>query len=34
MKIKGPPYTAEEERDFYRRNAGGPRLLFPREGRT
>jgi hypothetical protein len=24
MKIKEPPYTAEEERDFYRRNAGGP----------
>ena len=24
MKIKEPPYTAEEEADFYRRNAGGP----------
>jgi hypothetical protein len=23
-KIKEPPYTAEEEADFYRRNAGGP----------
>jgi hypothetical protein len=23
-KIKEPPYTAEEEVEFYRRNAGGP----------
>jgi hypothetical protein len=23
-KVYGPPYTKEEEADFYRRNAGGP----------
>jgi hypothetical protein len=23
-RVYGPPYTKEEEADFYRRNAGGP----------
>ena len=24
MKVKEPPYTAEEEADYFRRNCGGP----------